>query len=195
MFSIPEVTLLKFFSQSVGWEMETVYPLGDRLFVGGRSSVDVFDISSRENPEFEYSYFHATSCDPVLPIDETTAYVTLRTGDFSECPGDENELLVIDVGQPDFIEEVQQITMESPFGMTLIGDELYVGEGKNGMKVFDATDRRNLKLLRSDHSVEAYDVLSHPNRSNVLLIAGPTGLIQYQFRENFELQLISNITF
>lgn len=183
------------FSESVGWDMETVFPMGDRLFVGTNSSVDIFNISDRENPYLQSSYFHMTSCDPVLPVNETTAYVTLRTGDFSECPGDDNELLVIDISQDEYVEEVQEILMESPYGMSLIGNKLYVGEGTNGMKVFDASDRRNLTLLNTDQSVTAYDVLSHPNRSDVLLIASPDGLIQYQLGINSDLLLISNISF
>lgn len=183
------------FSQSVGWNMETVYPLGDRLFVGGSNAVDIFDITNRESPQLQSSYFHTTSCDPILPVEEETAYLTIRTGDFAECPGDDNQLLVLDISDPNFVSEIQRVDMESPFGMNLVGDKLYVGEGSNGMKVFDATDRRNLKLLRADHSVEAYDVLAHPNRADVLLIAGPGGLTQYQLSGNFELHLVSNIAF
>ncbi|MBR09332.1 MAG: hypothetical protein CMP48_16815 [Rickettsiales bacterium] len=183
------------FSQSVGWNMETVFPMGDRLFVGASSSVDIYDISNRESPLLQSNYWHMTSCDPVLPIDESTAYVTLRTGDFSDCPGDENELLVIDISSNDWVQEVQEIVMDSPFGMTLIGDKLYVGEGDYGLKVFDASDRRDLKLLESIASVEAYDVIAHPNRSDILLIATPDGLVQYQLDINLDLFLISNIEF
>ncbi len=183
------------FSEPVGWGMETVFPMGNRLFVGSSSSVDIYDISNRDMPVKQTSYSHMTSCDPVLPVDESTAYVTLRTGDFSECPGDNNALLVLDVGSVDFVEELQEIVMESPFGMTLIGDELFVGEGASGLKVFDASNRRSLVLKESVSSVAAYDVMAHPNRSDILLIAAPDGLIQYQLDTNFELLLVSNIKF
>lgn len=183
------------YSEYVGWNMETVFPMGDRLFVGTSSSVDIFNISNPESPYLQSSYFHMTSCDPVLPINETTAYVTLRTGDFSECPGDENELLVIDISHDEYVEEVQQISMNSPFGMSLIEDRLYVGEGASGVKVFDASDRRNLKLLQFDHSVDAYDVIAHPKYFNILMLAGPDGLLQYQLDGGTDLQLISNIQF
>lgn len=182
-------------SESMGWNMETVFPMGDRLFVGSSSSVDIYDISNRERPNFLSSYWHMTSCDPVLPVNESTAYVTLRTGDFSECPGDENELLVIDISSNEIIEEIQEILMDSPYGMTLIGDKLYVGEGSYGMSVFDASDRRNLQLIKRDQTVEAFDVLAHPTRSDVLLMASADGLVQYQLDINQNLQLISHIEF
>ncbi|WP_258098756.1 hypothetical protein [Marinoscillum pacificum] len=183
------------FSQNMGSNMETVFPMGDRLFIGTSNSVDIYDISDREQPMWLTAYWHMTSCDPVLPVNETTAYVTLRTGEFSECPGDENELLVIDIESNEFVTEIQEIIMDSPFGMTLIGDDLYVGEGESGLKVFDASDRRSLVLKETINDFSAYDVMAHPNRSDILLIATPDGLVQYQLDNNFDLLLISNIRF
>jgi len=60
---------------------------------------------------------------------------------FYHCPGDENALLVLDISQT-WPEQIQEIEMESPFGMTIVNNKLYVGEGKNGLKVFNAI--RNL---------------------------------------------------
>ncbi|MEQ9304416.1 MAG: hypothetical protein RJQ14_10930, partial [Marinoscillum sp.] len=183
------------FNEYKGWEMETVYPLGDRLFVGARSSVDIYDISDRSNPVYLSGYAHMTSCDPVLPVNEATAYVTLRTGDFSECPGDENELLVIDISESNFTNEITSIGMSSPYGMTLIGDKLYVGEGENGLKVFDVSDRRSPVLLREDSNTEAYDVLVHPQYSDILLLANSKGLMQVRVDVEQKLQFVSNILF
>ena len=45
--------------------------------------MQVIDISNPVQPELEGSYWHPTSCDPVLPVDENTAYVSLRSGDFA----------------------------------------------------------------------------------------------------------------
>ncbi|MEQ8471941.1 MAG: hypothetical protein RIC35_12190 [Marinoscillum sp.] len=183
------------FNSNLGWEMETVYPLGDRLFVGARNSVDIYDITDRGNPSYISGYAHMTSCDPVLPVNEETAYVTLRTGDFSECPGDNNELLVLDITESNFTNQVMSIQMDSPYGMTLIGDRLYVGEGKHGLKVFDVTDRRSPQLISSDNSTEAYDVLIHPTYSDILLLANSEGLMQVRVDVEQNLQFVSNIKF
>ncbi len=182
------------YHQSVGWNMETVYPFGDRLFIGTNSSVDIYNVSDPSNPHIESSFWHATSCDPVYPVNERTAYATLRTGEFVECPGDVNELVVLDVSVPDFAQQVQGIEMISPYGLTMINETLYVGEGSNGLKVFDASNERNLKLLKWDQTVDAYDVLAHPTLSHILLIAGPDGLSQYQIGTE-EFQLVSRIAF
>ncbi|MEM9338550.1 MAG: hypothetical protein AAGA66_07455 [Bacteroidota bacterium] len=185
------------FSNSVGWQMETIYPMGDRIFIGTSNSVDIFNVSNPENPLPEGSFWHATSCDPVLPVSEETAYATLRTGEFAECPGDVNALVVLDISSTGdwAIHQVQEIQMESPYGLTKIGDNLYVGEGANGLKVFDASSEQNLRLLKHDQNVEAYDVIPHPNRNDLLLIAGPDGLSQYTVGPNTDLLKLSTIAF
>lgn len=181
--------------RNISWDMETVYPLENKLFIGTRNSMEVFDITNPTSPEREGTYFHETSCDPVLPINASTAYVTLRTGDFSECPGDTNELLVLDVSSAWNTAEIQSFEMASPYGMSLIGNRLYVGEGANGLAIFDASDNRNLSLIERDRAVEAYDIIPHPSRADIIFIAGPTGFSQYRIDEAEEFFLISNVAF
>lgn len=181
-------------NNQTGWEMETVFPHQDRLFVGTRQSVDIYDISNPANPQQAGTFWHATSCDPVYPQNEV-AYVTLRTGDISNCPGDENALVVLDINNIQTPQSIQEITMESPYGMTLIGNQLFVGEGENGLKIFDATDRRALSLIKHDEAIAAYDVIAHPTRSDMVLIAGPNGLGQYVVEGGTDLGLVSQIDF
>ncbi len=168
------------YSDFIGWQMETVFPFNDRLFIGTRNSVDIYNISDPSNPTYESGFWHATSCDPVLPVDGDIAYATLRTGDDNFCPGDDNALVVLDVSELTFVNQLQEIDMESPYGLTMIDNRLYVGEGPNGLKIFDATDRRNLQLIEHDRSIQAYDVLAHPLYSNIVMIAGPEGFSQYR---------------
>jgi len=187
-----ELTFLS--TNRIGDDMETIFPYEDKIFIGTQNSMQVFDASDPANPQQESSFWHATSCDPVYPIDGV-AYVTLRTGDFSNCPGDVNSLVVLDVetevarfSSPTVLQEIQ---MESPYGLTLSNDKLYVGEGANGLKIFDATDRGNLKLENFDTTIEAYDVISHPSRTDLILIAGPKGLGQYEIEGVDKLSLVS----
>jgi len=119
------------------------------------------------------------------------AYVTLRTGDVSNCPGDENSLVVLDISNIANPVTAQEIEMESPYGLTLANAKLYVGEGEKGLKIFDATDKMNLTLETFDQSIEAYDVIHHPTNTNILLVAGPNGLGQYEIEGDTRLTLIS----
>ncbi len=183
--------------QGIGWDMETIYPMENKLFIGTRNSMEVYDITDPVSPIREGSYWHETSCDPVLPVSVNTAYVTLRSGDFSACPGDTNELLVLDIDNNNWsgVSELQSFEMASPYGMSLIGDRLYVGEGANGLAIFDASNRTNLRLIERDASVEAYDIIPHPRITDVILIAGPNGFSQYRIGEAEEFFLISNVAF
>ncbi len=178
---------------SVFANMETIFPNGNQLLVGTAQSMEVFDISNKSAPIQVSSFPHANSCDPVLPCGNI-AFVTLRTGDVGTCPGDENALLVLDISrtQP---QQIQEIEMESPFGMMLANNKLYVGEGKNGLKVFNAEDKSNLTLETWEPNIEAYDIIYHPTNPNLLLIAGPTGISQYQIEGGVDYSLISTLVF
>ena len=178
----------------LGSDMETIFPHNKHLFIGSQSSMTIYGLNNPENPEFVSGFWHATACDPVYPVDDV-AYVTLRTGDFTNCPGDENALIVLDISTIQAPQEVQEITMSSPYGMTLINDLLYVGEGANGLRIFDVTDRKKPVQLTHDKSVTAYDVIAHPTKSDVLLIAGPDGLSQYQIDGDQSMDLLNQIGF
>ena len=172
--------------------METIYPNGDRLFIGTQQSMEIFDINNPTQPQWVTSFWHATSCDPVLPCDDV-AFVTLRTGDVGDCPGDINALLVVNVSN-DFVEPIQEIEMESPFGMTIVGSKLYVGEGANGLKVFNIEDKQNITLETWEPNIEAYDIIYHPTNPNLILIAGPVGISQYEIEGDAAYTLLSTMT-
>ena len=182
---------LNFISSSpVGWDMETIFPHNGNIFIGSQTAMQIFDVTNPERPEAISGFWHATSCDPVYPVDDV-AYVTLRTGDATNCPGDVNSLVVLDITNVRNPVETQNIEMESPYGLTLANDRLYVGEGANGLKIFDATNRMDLELITFDQSIEAYDVIHHPTINTLLLVAGPEGLGQYEIEGVDKLNLVS----
>lgn len=128
--SASEITYLN--SKSISHDQETIYPENNRLFIGTQNSMVVVDISNPSSPEMLSEYTHPTSCDPVYPHGNV-AYLTLRTADFSGCSGDENTLEVIDISNINSPVLLEEITMKSPYGMSVINDHLFVGEGANGI--------------------------------------------------------------
>ena len=184
--------LTKVYSQFMGSNMETVFPDKDRLFIGTQNAMMLLDISTPQQPNYVSNFWHATACDPVYP-EGNVAYVTLRTGDQNNCPGDENALIVLDITDPYIPIEQAEFVMDSPYGMTMIGHLLYVGEGDNGLRIFDATDRLNIKQIKHDKNVTAYDVIAHPTKSNILLISGPEGIGQYEVDNDQSFNLIHQI--
>ena len=172
--------------------METIYPDGDKLYIGTQNSMEIFDINNPTAPSWSSSFWHATSCDPVLPSGEV-AYVTLRTGDVGDCPGDENALLVLNVRNASNPTQLQEIEMESPYGMTIVGSKLYVGEGSNGLKIFNIEDKQNITLDTWEPNIEAYDIIYHPTNPNLILIAGPVGISQYEIEGDATFSLLSTM--
>ena len=181
-------------SNVMGWQMETIYPHGEQVFIGTRNSMMIIDVTDPAAPLHRSSFWHATSCDPVFPVDDV-AYVTLRTGDFSNCPGDINAIVVLDITNLNNPVEVQEVEMESPYGMAKFGGKLYVGEGANGLKIFDASNPQSLVLETWDKSIQAYDVIQHPTRTDRVLIAGPEGLGQYEIDGSDNLGLLSWLSY
>jgi len=184
-----ELSLVR--SSREGNQMETIYPFKKKLYVGTRNSMEIFSTMDPANPILEATFVHANACDPVLPSDDV-AYVTLRTDD-DECAGNATDaLLVVNTSNVFSSYLVEEIAMNSPYGLSLIGDKLYVGEGSNGLKIFDATNKYELELITYDKSVEAYDIIDHPTKANIILIASPAGFGQYEVsNENQNLDLIS----
>lgn len=177
-----------------GSRMETVYPNGDALFIGGATSVDIINITDPANPLFFGSFWHETSCDPVYPHDDV-AYVTLRTGDDEVCPGDVNSLITLNISNLSNPFPVSEYEMESPYGVMVIGERLYVGEGDHGLKIFDISDRFSPELIKYDDALPAYDIIRHPSRTDVILIAGPDGFGQYDVSDDHEFSILSWISY
>jgi hypothetical protein len=180
--------------KNIGEEMETIFPFKENLFIGSRASMEIFSIDNPEHPVHKFRFEHATSCDPVLPY-KNAAYISLRTADFSPCPGNTNAVIVLDIQNFNNPKETEEISMRSPYGMAVINNLLYVGEGENGLSIYDATDPLHPTKALYDASIKAYDIIEHPTRHDILLIAGPNGLDQYQIDPASGMQLESRILF
>ena len=174
-------------------EMETVIPYKNKLFIGTRTSMDIYDVSNSSQPQHDYAFNHVESCDPVLPHKEA-AFITLRTGDFADCPGNTNALIVLDISNIENPKQVMDIPLHSPYGMSIINDKLYVGEGQNGLTIFDITNPYKPQN-KSTFDIEAYDVILHPTYDNLILVAGNNGLTQYTLDSDQSFTIESTIDY
>lgn len=177
--------------EEIGRRMEMIYPQDDALFIGTDRSMEIYDLFIPSQPHYKSAFQHAPACDPVLP-DGDVAYVTLRNVNNAE---EENVLLVIDIKDKENPIELQEIPMLSPFGMTKIGEKLFVAEGHHGVKIFDISDQESIEEIEHISNVTAFDVIPHHKFSNVILIANPTGISQYRFESDNHFTLLSTIDF
>lgn len=174
---------------TVSWDMETIFPYKSNLFIGSRSGMYILDISSPESPVKVSTYEHVRSCDPVV-VDDNYAYVTLRSG--SECTGFTNQLEVIDISDLHSPELVKIYPMTNPHGLGIDRKTLFVCDGSDGLKAFDASNVTEIdkNLLAHYKNIDAFDVIPF---NNVLMMIGQDGIFQYDYSDPKKMTLLSKI--
>lgn len=166
----------------VGFEIETIYPFKDKLFIGSTSVVHIFSITDPSNPQklsVAISPNVIRRCDPVVAKD-TVAYATLRTN--GACGGTQSILAVYDI--KDVLNPVQRtaIPVVEPYGLGYADNTLYVAD-RNGLLVFDITQAYNPVLKRTINNVQPIDVIPY---GNILIVWTNAGMSLYDItnREN-----------
>lgn len=178
---------IKLGTTSVGASIETIYPFKDKLFIGSSSGMFIYDITNPATPVRQGQFMHARACDPVV-ADDNYAYVTLRSGSF--CTGTNNQLDVVNVQNVLAPTLTKSYPMSNPHGLAKDGPLLFVCDGKDGLKVFDATNPSNIKQLKHVKDLETYDAIAWNN--NLILVASD-GIYQYTYSSGADLKQVSKI--
>lgn len=188
---------------NIGWNIETVYPFKDKLFIGSQTGMNIYDVNTPTKPFYLSGFSHARVCDPVI-ADSNYAYVTLHTESTESsntnqisislrCTGGiANELDVLDIRNLSQVNQIQQYTLSRPKGLGKEGNALLVCDGIDGLKVYDATDPANLILKQSIPISNAYDVIC---LKGVALVSTANALYEYDYRDINDVKLLSKITF
>lgn len=155
-----------------GWNIETIFPWKDRLFLGSQTGVFIFNNQNPQKPVQESLFSHATGCDPVV-CDEKNAYVTIHDG--TTCNGTFNQLDVIGIQNLPWTSLTKSYNMTKPKGLSLAGDYLYLCD--DGLKVFDKSNPSDLKQLAHVKNIKTYDVIALDTTH--LLVVGDSGFLQF----------------
>ena len=167
--------------------IETIYPFGNSLFIGSSDGLFIYNIDDPASPSQKGSFVHARACDPVVS-DGEHAFVTLRSGD--ACAGNADQLDVIDVSDLANPHLVKTYPLSNPKGLGKDGDLLFVCDADEGIKVFDAADVNQLKLVNQIKDLEAFDVIPWGGR---LMVSATDGLHQYDYSDHTNIKLLSRI--
>lgn len=172
-----------------GWNVETMFLKGNQMFLGTTTGMAVFDITSPFSPTTVTFFTHARSCDPVV-VDDTLAYVTLRTG--TNCGGIQNVLDVVNIKNITKPTLVVSYSMINPHGLGKDGDLLFVCDGPEGLKVYNAANPMTImgNLIYTYPGIKAYDVIPV---GKVLIMIGDDGLYQYDYTNIKNISLLSTI--
>ena len=172
----------------IGWDIETIFPYEDKLFIGGQRGMYIYDNNDPAHPIQISRFAHVTSCDPVV-VEDDTAYVTLRGG--TRCGGQNNRLEIIDISNYSKPHLIADYPMDGPYGLGIDRGLLFICDGNAGLKLFDASDPKDLKLVRRFRGLKTLDVILH---RDIAIVVGETGLHQYNYRALEKMTLISVIS-
>ena len=175
-------------SENMGWSIETIFPFKDKLFIGSATGMFIYSISNPSVPERQGSFSHARACDPVI-ADDDYAFVTLRDGNI--CSGNANQLDIVNVQNVFSPSLVKTYQLTNPFGLAKDGNYLFICDGRDGLKVYDASSVTNLKLIKHLPGMETYDVIAWNKR---MLLVTDKGLLQYDYSDIGNIRLLSTIS-
>ncbi|MDN3493091.1 LVIVD repeat-containing protein [Winogradskyella bathintestinalis] len=170
-----------------GGELETTYILKENLFIGATNGMHIISLEDEFNPIYTSSFTHATGCDPVV-VENFTAYITVRGG--NSCGAIEDQINVIDVSNLSAPVEYSTYFLSSPYGLGIKEHILYVCN-EDGINVFDAQNPNNI-ILKNTYVTTSKDVIP---LSSHLIAVGNNVIQQYNYVDNFGLELISTLQF
>jgi hypothetical protein len=177
VFYLYEGAVIKGNEQQVSWNVETIFPYDQKLFLGTTNGMLIYGLADPANPNRLSSIAHLLGCDPVV-VQDNYAYVTIRGGNM--CGQNMSLLDVIDISNPAAPVVKATFNMKEPYGLGIDGNTLFVCD--EGLKVYDATNPLlvGTKLLKTFSTINGFDVIPY---NNVLILIGSDGLYQYDYSD------------
>jgi hypothetical protein len=171
-----------------GANLETMFLTSYYMFLGTTTGMIIYDVTNASNPTSRVVFNHARSCDPVI-VDDTLAYITLRTG--NTCNGNVNCLDIVNIKDISKPVRVVSYPMTNPHGLGKSGKLLFICDGSAGLKIYDATNPKSLgDAIKTYPGINAYDVIP---LGTVLVMIGDDGLFQYDYSNIQNITLKSKI--
>ena len=175
--------------KNLGWSIETIFPYKNRLFIGSSSGVYIYDITNPLSPTQTSVYSHITACDPVVVADEY-AYFTLSND--APCHMGVNQLEIVDITNLSAPTLKITVPMTNPKGVGIDNKKLFVCDGNDGLKVYDASDVMQIgsRMIAHFSNINSFDVIPF---NNDLIMVGSDGLYQYDYSNVQNISLLSRI--
>jgi hypothetical protein len=174
-------------TQLDNWGVETIFPFKGKLFIGTTTGILIYNVATPSAPQKTGSFLHVRACDPVI-ADDDYAFVTLRTG--TACQGINNQLEILNITDLSSPKLMKAYPLSNPHGLSKDGKTLFVCDGKGGLKVYDASDVWDLKLIKTIDGLETYDVIATDNKA---LVVAKGGLYQFNYADINNIKLLSKI--
>lgn len=174
--------------KQIGFGIETIFPFKDKLFIGSTNGMFIYNISNPDQPAQLSQFTHVQSCDPVI-ADDDHAYVTLRSG--TACMGFTNQLEVLDIANLLQPFTIKTYPMTNPHGLSKDGNLLFICDGADGLKIYNASKPDALQLLKTIGGIEAYDVIAY---NGLAIVVAKDGLYQFNYSDRNNIKQLSKLT-
>ena len=168
-------------------EIETIFPFKNKLFIGSSNGMFIYSVDNADNPLSEGSFAHVRVCDPVIP-DDHFAYITLRSG--NACGGYANQMDVLDISDITHPVLVKSYPLTNPRGLSKDKNLLFICDGDDGLKIFDATNASNIVQIKRFPGLQTQDVIAN---NNIAIVTATDGLYQYSYADVNNIKLLSKI--
>jgi len=172
-------------SKNIGWDIETIFPYNNKLYIGAGSSMSVYDLQDPVNPQQSTWNGHWCSHDPIV-ADDNYAYVTLHAANF--CGSQINQLEIYSLTGAGSQSPVKTYPLTNPLGLSKDGNLLFICD--SGLKIYDATNVADLKLVKHLQGVNTYDVIAF---GGIAYVVAKEGLFQYDYSDPENIHLVSKI--
>jgi len=170
-------------SVTMPWNIETIFPYNNYLFIGTTTGIYIYENSNAASPEYISQLVHVSSCDPVV-VNGNYAYATLHNG--TPCGGFTNECDVIDISNIHSPTLKNTVSLTHPFGLGIDDKKLFICDDNSGLKWFDISDPLQISLQETFSANETRDVIP---LGNLLLMIATDGLYQFDYSSGNLVQL------
>lgn len=168
-------------------DIETIFPYKNNLFIGSQTGMFIYSALNPDNPQRLGQFTHVRACDPVI-ADDDYAYVTLSGGSF--CGGFSNQLDVVNIKNLTSPQLLKTYQLKSPKGLSKDGNTLFICDGTDGLKVFDATSASNITLIKTISGFEPHDVIAYQGYA---IAVAKDGIYMIDYQNLSDIKMISKL--
>lgn len=171
----------------LNFDMETLYPYKNRLFIGSKTGLYIYSIEQASAPKLIGEAKHGRSCDPVIAND-SVSYSTLKGSTF--CGPATSGLYVYDVRNLSTPVLKKLLPLNEPIGLGMADSALYVCNANDGLKVYDIKDAYSPIEKLTVAGPGFIDVIPY---GNLLICWTATGINLYDITNQLTPVFINNI--
>lgn len=172
---------------ALNFDMETIYPYKNRLFIGSKTGLYIYSIDTPYAPKLIGEAKHGRSCDPVVAND-TASYSTLKGNSY--CGPATSGLYVYDVKDLNAPSLKKTIPITEPIGLGMADSALYVCCAGEGLKVFSIKDAYNPMEVKTIAGTHFIDVIPY---DDVLICWAAEGISLYDISNRWQPVFIKTI--